>query len=77
MTITISEKDSALIARLLDFLRQEQAVYRIDARSSEPIPNGEDIVWDWEGCDNAEYTLSMPAFAEGWNAPENDHWDNY
>jgi hypothetical protein len=77
MTITISEKDTSVIDQILKLLQSKKIPFKIETPSSEPSLNGENIVWDWEGCDDAEYKLSMPVFAEGWDAPENDHWDNY
>lgn len=77
MTITISEKDTSVIDHILELLQRKKIPFKIESRSSEPSLNGENIVWDWEGCDDAEYKLSMPVFAEDWDAPENDHWDNY
>ena len=77
MTITISEKDASVIDHILELLHRKKIPFKIENRSSEPALNDENTVWDWEGCDDAEYKLSMPVFADDWNEPENDHWDNY
>jgi hypothetical protein len=77
MTITISEKDASVIDHILALLQRKKIPFKIENRFSEPSLNDENIVWDWEGCEHAEYKLSMSVFADDWNAPENDHWDNY
>ncbi len=35
----------------------------------------DDIVWDWEGCDDAAYELSLEVFSDDWNSEADKVWD--
>ena len=75
LILPYSEADTDIIA-FINTLRSRKKPFKIQP-SDASTPDDKNIVWDWEGCENAEYKLSMIAFADDWNAPENDHWDNY
>jgi hypothetical protein len=77
LILPYSESDTDIIA-FIDRLRRRKKPFKIEESPSNPLKNEEDkVVMDWENCENAEYKLSMVAFADDWNAPENDHWDTY
>jgi hypothetical protein len=75
MTITISEKETTVIERILHLLRQEKVAFKIEKRASEPSLNDEDIVWDWEDVDDIEFSkFALSQIADDWNSPFDDHW---
>jgi hypothetical protein len=76
MTITISEKDRSVIDSILNLLRQQKVAFRIENRTSEPSLTDEDIVWDWDSCDNAAYQLSLPVWSKDWDSEADKVWDN-
>jgi hypothetical protein len=76
MTITISEKETTVIERILQLLRQEKVAFKIEKRASEPSINNADIVWDWDGCDNAAYQLSLPVWSKDWDSEADKVWDD-
>jgi hypothetical protein len=76
MTITISEKETTIIERILHLLRQEKVAFKIEKRASESSLNDDDIVWDWDGCDNAAYQLSLPVWSKDWDSEADKVWDD-
>jgi hypothetical protein len=71
MTITISEKETTVIERILHLLRQEKVAFKIERRASEPTFNDEDIVWDWEDVDDVEFSkFALSQIADDWECPE-------
>ena len=76
MTLTISEKDITVIERILDLLRKEKVPYKIEERASEPTTNDNDIVWDWDGCADAAYKLSLPVWSKDWDSEADKVWDD-
>lgn len=76
MTITISEKETTVIERILQLLRQEKVAFKVEKRASELSINDTDIVWDWDGCDNAAYQLSLPVWSKDWDSEADKVWDD-
>jgi hypothetical protein len=76
MTITISEKETTIIERILHLLRQEKVAFKIEKRASESPLNDADIAWDWESCDDSAYQLSLPVWSKDWESEADKVWDN-
>ena len=76
MTITISEKETTVIERILHLLRQEKVAFKIEKRASELLLNDADIVWNWDGCDDATYQLSLPVWSKDWDSEADKVWDD-
>ena len=76
MTITISEKETTVIERIIHLLRQEKVAFKIEKRTSEPSLKDEDIVWNWDGFDDSAYQQSLSVWSKDWDSEADKVWDD-
>ena len=74
LILPYSEADTDIIA-FINTLRSRKKPFKIQP-SDASASDDENIVWDWEGCENAEYKLSMIAWGKDWDSEADKVWDN-
>ena len=74
LILSYSESDTDILA-FIDRLRSRNKPFKIESHpESNPMDN-DNVVWDWKGCENAAYKLSLTSFAEDWDSEADKVWD--
>ena len=73
LILPYSEADTDIIA-FINSLRRRKKPFII--QPTAPALNDENIVWNWDGCENADYQLSLTAWAKDWDSEADKVWDN-
>jgi hypothetical protein len=76
MTILIAQFDDATkLEKVIALFKSLKIPFQFKPTDAAET---DDIVWDWEDIDEEEFSkFTISQISDGWDHPDNDHWDNY